>query len=91
MVLLVETVANFLAIYLCVLMLRVIWSWFYRGDGQNLFLAILYQLTDPYIQWVRAVIPPIGGMDLSASFALLGLAILQNFMDRLFVGMASSF
>lgn len=91
MLVLVEAVANFVALYLCVLLIRVIWSWFPQVDERNPAIAVLHQLTDPYLNGVRAIIPPIAGMDLSASIGILILAILQNGLDRLVFGMASSF
>lgn len=78
-----DILANFVALYLVVLMMRVIWSWVPTVNWDNPVLAVIRQLTDPYIACFRAIIPPIAGMDLSASFALLALAIVQNVLDRM--------
>ncbi|QQE64183.1 YggT family protein [Leptolyngbya sp. BL0902] len=86
----VDSLANFVALYLLVLLLRVIWSWVPTVNWENPVLSVMRQLTDPYIACFRAVIPPIAGMDLSASFAILALAIVQNVLDRI-AGIGYSF
>ena len=40
-------------------------------------------LTEPVFRQVRRVIPPIGGLDLSPVFVLLGITVLQIFFNRL--------
>ena len=42
-------------------------------------------LTEPVFRQVRRVIPPIGGLDLSPVFVLLGITVLQIFFNRLIV------
>ncbi len=41
-------------------------------------------LTDPMFRQIRRIIPPIGGLDLSPIFVLLGITLLQYFFNRLF-------
>ena len=85
-----DILANFVALYLVVLLMRVIWSWVPTVNWDNPVLAVIRQLTDPYIDCFRAIIPPIGGMDLSASFAIIALALVQNVLDRI-AGIGYSF
>ena len=61
MTVLVEAVANFVALYFCALLIRVIWSWFPQVDERHPAIAVLHQLTDPYLNGVRAVTGLIGG------------------------------
>ncbi len=42
-------------------------------------MASLSSITDPYLNAFRGIIPPIGGLDLSAILAFLAL----NFMESL--------
>ena len=41
-------------------------------------------LTDPLFRQIRRIIPPIGGLDLSPVFVLLGITLVQYFVNRLF-------
>lgn len=77
--------AKAIDIYLVVLTVRVLLSWFkqIRWDGEP--FNTLRQLTDPYLNLFRGIIPPMGGIDLSG---LLGFVLLQ-FLRNVLVGMIS--
>ncbi|MBI2908779.1 MAG: YggT family protein [Chloroflexi bacterium] len=60
-------IANILSI---AIFIRAILSWF-PVSGNNIFVAIIYQITEPILAPLRRVIPPIGGMDLSPLVAIL--------------------
>lgn len=68
------TLANFLSIYLVLLLIRVLLSWFPNVDWSSAPFSILSQLTDPYLNVFRSIIPPLGGIDLSP---ILGFFLLQ--------------
>lgn len=68
------TLANFLSIYLILLLIRVLLSWFPNVDWMSPPFSILSQLTDPYLNVFRSIIPPLGGIDLSP---ILGFFLLQ--------------
>lgn len=66
--------ANFLSIYLILIFVRILLSWFPNVNWSNPFFSILSQLTDPYLNIFRSIIPPLGGIDLSP---ILGILLLQ--------------
>lgn len=71
----VDGLSNFLAIYNALVSVRVLLSWFPQAQGISL-LRPVFQLTDPYLNLFRGLIPPIGGFDLSVlpAFFLLNFA-----------------
>jgi uncharacterized protein YggT (Ycf19 family) len=71
----VDGLTNFLAIYNALISVRVLLSWFPQAQGVSL-LRPVFQLTDPYLNLFRGLIPPIGGFDLSVlpAFFLLNFA-----------------
>lgn len=58
-----------------ILIIRAILSWV--SQGQNPMERVLWQLTDPILNPIRRVIPPMGGLDLSVLVAIIGLQFLQ--------------
>jgi YggT family protein len=73
--------ARTLEIYSLILLVRVLLSWFPNLDwGSNPILATVSSITDPYLNAFRGLIPPIGGLDLSAILAFLALQLGQNLL-----------
>ena len=58
-----------------VVVIRAILSWF--SQGRNPMEHLLHQLTEPLLNPIRRVIPPVGGLDLSVLVLLLGLQFLE--------------
>lgn len=73
-----ETVITFLQIYSVLLIIRILLSWFPNLDWFNPPFSVLSQLTDPYLNLFRSIIPPLGGIDLSPILAILLLRFLQQ-------------
>jgi YggT family protein len=69
---------QFLSIYTVLLTARILLSWFPQLDWSNPVLSVLSQLTDPYLNLFRSVIPPLGGMDFSPILAFLAIQFLQR-------------
>ena len=63
--------STFLSIYTALLFIRILLSWFPNIDWSNPICSALYQLTEPYLNLFRSIIPPIGGLALSAMLAIL--------------------
>ncbi|MBD2078501.1 YggT family protein [Leptolyngbya sp. FACHB-17] len=82
-ILLATTIDRFLGIYFALLIIRILLSWFPNIDWYKQPFAILSQLTDPYLNLFRRVIPPLGGIDFSAILAIFALQILQGFIPAL--------
>ncbi|KAL7537909.1 hypothetical protein ACHAXR_008150, partial [Thalassiosira sp. AJA248-18] len=66
---------NFISIYNTVITARILLSWFPQAQGMAL-LQPVYQITDPYLNLFRGIIPPIFGLDLSPILAFVTLDLL---------------
>lgn len=72
--LLTTSLANFLQIYLLLIFVRILLTWFPTVSWMNQVASFLSPITDPYLNIFRSLIPPIGGLDLSP---ILGILLLQ--------------
>ena len=77
---LLQVLAQTLEIYSLVLIVRVLLSWFPNLDWSNPALSTVSSITDPYLNAFRGIIPPIGGLDLSAILAFLALSLMQRLL-----------
>lgn len=67
-----RTIYLVLRVYLFIILIYVIMSWI-SGGTYNPAAALLTSIAEPILRPVRKFIPPIGGLDLSALFALIGI------------------
>ena len=69
-----------LGIYLLVLVVRAILSWFPVSPGSALapVASFLYNITEPVLAPLRRVIPAIGGFDLSFIVLFFIIQIVRN-------------
>ena len=81
--LLATTIERFLGFYFVILFVRILLSWFPTIDWYSQPFAILSQLTDPYLNLFRRIIPPLGGIDFSPILAFLALQLVQGFVPSL--------
>lgn len=65
---------------------RALLSWFVR-DPYNPIAYWLNRITDPILEPLRRVIPPIGMMDITPIVALLLLSFIQAIIQTLVAGM----
>ena len=68
---------NFLSIYNIVITGRILLSWFPQAQSVG-FLQPVFQITDPYLNLFRNIIPPIFGLDLSPILAFFLLNALST-------------
>ena len=61
--------------------LSVLLSWFPNLDWGNPVLSAVSSITDPYLNVFRGLIPPLGGLDLSAIIAFIALNLLQSLLS----------
>ena len=70
-----QAVGSFIKLYLLMLFVRVLLTWFPNVDWMRQPWAILRQVTDPYLNLFRNLIPPImGQIDFTP---ILGFMVLQ--------------
>jgi YggT family protein len=79
-----------LEIYSLILLVRVLLSWFPNLDWGNPLLSTVSSITDPYLNAFRGLIPPIGGLDLSAILAFLALSLGQQLLGSASVSLMGS-
>ena len=85
-----QILAQTLEIYSLVLIVRVLLSWFPNLDwGGNPVLSTVSSITDPYLNAFRGIIPPIGGLDLSAILAFIALSLMQQLLNTASVSFLS--
>ena len=68
---------NFLSIFNLIITARILLSWVPQAQSIGA-LQPLYQITDPYLNLFRGIIPSIGGLDLSPLAAFFLLNVLTN-------------
>lgn len=76
-----QVLVQTLEIYSLVLIIRVLLSWFPNIDWSNPILTSISSITDPYLNAFRGIIPPIGGIDLSAILAFISLSLVQQLLS----------
>jgi YggT family protein len=87
---LLSVLSRTLEIYSLVLLVRVLLSWFPNMDWSNPVLSTVSSITDPYLNAFRGLIPPIGGLDLSAILAFLALNLGQQLLGSASISMMAS-
>jgi YggT family protein len=70
--LLIVSLSNFLNIYLAIIFVRLLLTWFPNIDWMQQIVGLLSPITDPYLNLFRFV-PPIGSIDLSPIIAIFAL------------------
>lgn len=78
--LLTTSLANFLNIYLLLIFVRILLSWFQTAGWAQQAMSFLSPVTDPYLNIFRSFIPPLGGLDLSPILAIFSLQIISSLL-----------
>jgi YggT family protein len=87
---LLQVLAQTLSIYTLVLLVRMLLSWFPNLDWSNPVLSTVSSITDPYLNAFRGLIPPLGGIDLSAILAFIALQLVQSLLKGASVSVLGS-
>lgn len=74
-------------VYTLMLFAKIISSWLPQLNEYKLMQFISYY-TDPYLNFFRRFIPPLGMIDISPIVAFLCLSFVQNILIRLLVSFA---
>jgi YggT family protein len=74
--LLYTIIDGFFTCYMLMLVVRIISSWFPQAQGHPILRFICFY-TDPYLNFFRRFIPPLGMLDLSPIIAFFALQILE--------------
>jgi len=65
-------------LYTLLIFVRVIITWIPNIDPYHPMVQMLFQLTDPVLEPVRRIIPPLGMMDISPIVVIIALRILSG-------------
>ena len=71
-----------LGIYSTILIIRVLLTWFPNLDMSNPIIQNLCAITDPYLNFFRGIIPPLGGLDLSPIWAFVVIRVVQGILGN---------
>lgn len=88
----VRFVSLVLQVYEFLILIRVLLSWVnvnpYRRAIDHPLVDLLHRLTDPVLEPLRRLIPPIGGvMDISPIVAMILIEILRQVISRLLLSL----
>lgn len=73
----VSAVAKLFELYFLIIILRCFISFFPRIDIYKQPVKFIREITDPYLDFFRRFVPPVGGLDFSPIVAVIVLQILQ--------------
>ncbi|MBE9046414.1 YggT family protein [Pleurocapsales cyanobacterium LEGE 10410] len=76
--LIITSLISFLQIYFVLLIVRILLSWFQTAEWAGQIISFLAPITDPYLNIFRSIIPPLGGIDISAILAIFLLQFVQS-------------
>ena len=65
---------------------RVLFSWL-NIDPYSTFATIIYQITDPILEPLHRIIPPVGPLDITPMVALILLDIVRRIVLSLLIGL----
>lgn len=78
--LVISTVSNFIQLYLVLIFVRILLSWFQTAEWAGNIISFLAPVTDPYLNIFRSIIPPLGGIDFSAILAIFVLQLIPKIL-----------
>jgi YggT family protein len=87
MLIAIRIIDIFFQVYTLMLFARIISSWLPQLNQYKAMQFITYY-TDPYLNFFRRFIPPLGMMDFSPIVAFLCLSFIQNIVINLLVSFA---
>lgn len=62
---------------------RAILSWFPTVSNDNVFVALVYNMTEPILSPLRSVIPRVGMLDITPLVAIITFQIIARVFSRL--------
>ncbi len=83
MLFVVNVLSTFIQIYSFLLIIRILLTWFPNINMYNQPFLALTQVTDPYLNIFRSIIPPLGGIDFSPMLAFILLNVVSSAIQQL--------
>ncbi|MDZ7265288.1 MAG: YggT family protein [candidate division KSB1 bacterium] len=69
--------------YIFIIIIRVILSWIDHNPS-NPLIQLVYQITEPPLNWIRSMVPSLGGLDISPMILILVIYVLESILTRIF-------
>ncbi|CCB85089.1 MULTISPECIES: YggT family protein [Parachlamydia] len=83
---LVNIISLIFQVYFLMLFARILSSWLPELHQYRIMQFIAFY-TDPYLNFFRGVIPPLGMIDISPIFAFLALSFIEYFLKILLINL----
>jgi YggT family protein len=77
---LLDALASTVQIYSVLVIVRILLTWFPNIDWYNQPFTFLSQVTDPYLNLFRSLLPPLGGLDFSPMIAIFLLQFIASLL-----------
>jgi YggT family protein len=84
---LIELVDRVIQLLTILVFVRVLLSWVPSLDYGHPVISFIVRITDPILQPVRRLLPPVGGMDLSPIVAIFLLQLVGRLLHQILVSM----
>jgi YggT family protein len=75
-----KLIDGIIQLYSLFLVIRILLTWFPSVNFYDPPLSWLAQITDPFLNLFRSIIPPLGGMDVSPILAFLALHFVRQLL-----------
>ena len=80
----IQLLAVLVQLYSYVLLARALMSWIPNLDPSHPVVQVLYQITEPLLEPIRRIIPPLGGMiDISIIVLFIALSFLEQILSQM--------
>ena len=80
----IQLLLIFLQLYSYILLARALISWIPNLDPYHPAVQFLYSITEPVLEPIRKLVPPLGGMiDISMIIAFFAIIILEQLLRSL--------
>jgi YggT family protein len=79
---LINLVSGVLQLLTLLIVVRVILSWIPSVDYRHPLIGVIMRLTDPILQPIRRILPPVGGFDFSPLVAILLLQLISQLISQ---------
>ncbi|HXX37294.1 MAG TPA: YggT family protein [bacterium] len=84
---LITLVSDAIQLLTLLIVVRAILSWIPTMDYGHPLIQLVVRITDPVLQPVRSILPPLGGLDLSPIVAILLLQFVGQLLTRLLISL----
>jgi YggT family protein len=79
---LISLVSGLLQLLTILIVLRAILTWIPSVDYRHPLMRVIMQLTDPILEPIRRILPPVGGFDFSPLVAILLLQLVSRLISQ---------